>query len=415
MSDKYFLILQLPVYAVILYVLIRHSFLLCRNLDTDLHNILIKKMYESSHVSMIAGPSASIIIIIGLWNHVDRDLLVFWFISIILIYSARGILVYAWAHHPKLLKDKKWGEVFVVNTFLTGSIFSSMLLFNDISLQEETRILIVFFIMSIPISSIPGNSSYLPAYYSLSTPIILSLFYWSINQPGEYSIVKSLLLSAYFFILLSLAHIINSNYRKAVSIELTSKEMVDELSKSNHQLKKMASIDPLSGLSNRQSFHSNIERICKNAIDLNYMVALIRIDYDDFIFVNKILGHQGGDYVLKQIAIRLNRSIGTNDYNSLRSEPEISRYGGDEFLVLLSGTFQYQELTDICKRTTHNLTQPIVFNENTIIPSLSMGAALIRAGNPCIDDLLDKSDEALSEVKLNGKNNFIIREASING
>ena len=113
-----------------------------------------------------------------------------------------------------------------------------------------------------------------------------------------------------------------------------------------HRLKEMTVTDGLTGIYNRTGFRDFIEREFQRAKRYNKTLSLVMIDVDGFKPINDSLGHQAGDYVLRELAACLQ--------NCIRKSDIAARYGGDEFAILLPET-EMEEAEVLVKRVLHNL------------------------------------------------------------
>ena len=162
----------------------------------------------------------------------------------------------------------------------------------------------------------------------------------------------------------------------------------DELQKMNH-LEVMASHDSLTGLLNHKAAKSQIiERL---AGDDEKKFILLVFDLDHFKQANDTYGHLFGDEVLKFVSERLKKNT--------RNVDIVARMGGDEFLLFMP----YKDGTEPLVKRIFNLlcTQ---YKEFTI--GVSMGVACAKDCNGDYDTLFHMADEALYEVKRNGRNNY---------
>lgn len=162
----------------------------------------------------------------------------------------------------------------------------------------------------------------------------------------------------------------------------------DELQKMNH-LEVMAAHDSLTGLLNHKTAKSQIiERL---AGDDEKKFILLLFDLDHFKQANDTYGHLFGDEVLKFVSERLKKNT--------RNVDIVARMGGDEFLLFMP----YKDGTEPLVKRIFNLlcTQ---YKEFTI--GVSMGVACAKDCNGDYDTLFHMADEALYEVKRNGRNNY---------
>jgi len=113
-----------------------------------------------------------------------------------------------------------------------------------------------------------------------------------------------------------------------------------------HRLKEMTVTDGLTGIYNRTGFKDFVQREFQRAKRYNKTLSLVMIDVDGFKPINDSLGHQAGDYVLRELAACLQ--------NSIRKSDIAARYGGDEFAILLPET-EMGEAEVLVKRVLHNL------------------------------------------------------------
>lgn len=166
-------------------------------------------------------------------------------------------------------------------------------------------------------------------------------------------------------------------------------------------LKRLAFYDPLTGLPNRRLFEEKIKNILFNPNGDSQMFAVIFMDLDGFKEVNDSLGHHVGDFLLKEVAIRLSKSI--------RIEDAISRLGGDEFLILLPNISE-DKVINIVKRIIKELNTPFAIYPNQISISTSIGIAFYPKQGKDYEALIRNADMAMYTAKQKGKNTYHIYE-----
>ena len=179
-----------------------------------------------------------------------------------------------------------------------------------------------------------------------------------------------------------------------VKTQITIKQQQDEL-------KLLASTDSMTKLYNRRYFSKIAEQSLELAKRENNELSIIMLDIDKFKNVNDTYGHQVGDDVIIQLA--------RNIMHAQRKSDISSRYGGEEFVLLLPNTN-----IDGAKILAEKLRQivelsEIKFNETQILKyTISLGLASIDITNDKnIETALKKADDALYEAKENGRNQVV--------
>ncbi len=153
--------------------------------------------------------------------------------------------------------------------------------------------------------------------------------------------------------------------------------------------------DPLTGVNNRVAMDATLQREVELAHRYNTPLSLIAMDIDHFKRVNDTYGHAIGDYALKTVADAAVASI--------RSTDILFRYGGEEFVILLSNTNEEGALC-LAERIRQKVeTAKYVCKEAMISSTVSLGVALLseRENSPA---LLSRADQALYQAKAAGRN-----------
>lgn len=186
---------------------------------------------------------------------------------------------------------------------------------------------------------------------------------------------------------------------EGIFTDITSRKMQEELlKKKNKELLKQAKYDCLTGLPNRFFFVEAFEKALMQAEQRQNKMAILMLDLDSFKFVNDSYGHAVGDEVLIQAAAKIK--------NSLRRYDIVARYGGDEFIVLLTEIVDQNDACNVGQKILHNFKQPFYINDVEIYLTVSIGISVFPDQGNSLIDLLQKSDQALYRIKYNGKNNI---------
>jgi diguanylate cyclase (GGDEF)-like protein/PAS domain S-box-containing protein len=162
------------------------------------------------------------------------------------------------------------------------------------------------------------------------------------------------------------------------------------------QLMHDAMHDPLTHLPNRAYFIDQVRRSIDRARrDTDYHGAVLFLDLDRFKVINESLGHASGDQLLVAIARRL-QAI-------LRPRDMASRFGGDEFAILLDDITGVGDATRIAQRIQEELGFPYRIQEHEIFPGASIGIAMITHSTFRAEDVLRDADTAMYRAKAGGR------------
>ncbi len=179
-----------------------------------------------------------------------------------------------------------------------------------------------------------------------------------------------------------------------------------KLSETNLELKKLASMDGLTGIHNYRWFREFLELEWRRGARNLKSVTLFLIDVDCFKGYNATYGHPEGDETLKKIARRLKELC-------RRPGDVVARYGGEEFIALFSDTPSREAATIAERFRTEIEALKIPNNKSTVSQyiTISLGCATMVPGKKDEPDLLiSAANEGLIRSKNEGKNRFVIRE-----
>ncbi len=176
---------------------------------------------------------------------------------------------------------------------------------------------------------------------------------------------------------------------------IENKKIFEQAKKQQDELTKLAMTDQLTGLYNRHSLFDIGPRYLSDAKRHKFSVSLLVIDLDHFKNVNDTHGHAVGDVVLKAVGEVLN--------NNCRTEDLATRFGGEEFVMLLSHCD-----SEFAATKAEDLRQAIEESKpNDLTITASIGAASFDSADS-FESLFEKADKAVYEAKETGRNKVIL-------
>ncbi|ADU61368.1 MAG: EAL domain-containing protein [Pseudodesulfovibrio sp.] len=185
---------------------------------------------------------------------------------------------------------------------------------------------------------------------------------------------------------------------KPLGIRCSFRDITDR-KEMEEQLRHQALHDPLTELANRTLCLDRVGQAMRRAGRReNYYFALVFLDLDRFKVINDSLGHRFGDLVLMETANRLAQHVRTLD--------TVSRFGGDEFVLLLDELASPGEAIRIVKRIRDALAKPFIFTGHEVQTTASFGIVLSPIPDIRASDVLQRANIAMHQAKEAGRNRF---------
>lgn len=184
----------------------------------------------------------------------------------------------------------------------------------------------------------------------------------------------------------------------AVQLSFELEQLNLEVEQKTKELENIAMFDLLTGLPNRNMLNYQLRKSIANIARHHGGVAVLFLDLDDFKKVNDSNGHNIGDKLLMQASERVRLSIGDIDI--------ACRFGGDEFVVVLSHLTVIEEAIDVAEKILKQFKDPIKLDSSVFYVSTSIGIAYTESSTEKADDLVSHADIAMYEAKENGGSQY---------
>ncbi len=172
------------------------------------------------------------------------------------------------------------------------------------------------------------------------------------------------------------------------------------------RIRHLAHYDELTGLANRNMFGERLNHALAQAQRNNKPLTILFIDLDRFKNINDTLGHEAGDYALKEVAQRL--------LGCVRASDTVGRLGGDEFVVLLEELMQPLHVAAVAQKILDAVASPYMLDAQEFHLSASVGISSYPADGDSMQSLLKNADIAMYRAKEQGKNNYQYYSAQMN-
>lgn len=172
-------------------------------------------------------------------------------------------------------------------------------------------------------------------------------------------------------------------------------EVLAELEIKQREALDYAQTDALTGLANRRLLDERLEQAILRYRRTGEKFAVIMLDLDHFKRVNDLLGHQVGDELLKEAAVRLQSLV--------RDTDTVARFGGDEFVILQAGLAKLTDVRRSCSRICQQMQVAYAMAGREMTLPVSVGAVIANAGTADSSDYLRAADLALYDAKSSGR------------
>lgn len=169
---------------------------------------------------------------------------------------------------------------------------------------------------------------------------------------------------------------------------------LEEIESQKEYIRYLAEHDPLTNLPNRRKFRE----ILKAVLERDGKGTVVLLDLDNFKGINDTLGHIFGDKVLQHISQKIQEFIAGNVF--------VSRFGGDEFLLLFEGENSHEETINYIQFLQNHFTNIFSIDNHNIKIEFSVGVSVFPDDSQDINELIMYADLALYTIKNSGKNNY---------
>ncbi len=185
-----------------------------------------------------------------------------------------------------------------------------------------------------------------------------------------------------------------------------NQQLIERLEAEHRRSSHAAATDHLSGLHNRRQFVEVAGQALTRQRGKRRLMAILFIDMDRFKSINDSLGHKVGDLLLQAVAGRIQRLLAPGD--------EASRFGGDEFVVLLAGERSEEQINAWVRQLVQRLSATYALDRQEVNTSPSVGVSICPRDGQDIDSLIRSADAAMYSAKQAGRAQYRFFDPSLN-
>lgn len=185
-----------------------------------------------------------------------------------------------------------------------------------------------------------------------------------------------------------------------------NQQLIGRLEDEHRRSSHAAATDHLSGLHNRRQFVEVAGQALTRQRGKRRLMAILFIDMDRFKSINDSLGHKIGDLLLQAVAGRIQRLLEPGD--------EASRFGGDEFVVLLAGERSEEQIDAWVRSLVQKLSATYALDGQEVNTSPSVGVSICPRDGQDIDSLIRSADAAMYSAKQAGRAQYRFFDPSLN-
>ncbi|MCC9600348.1 GGDEF domain-containing protein [Stieleria sp. JC731] len=193
--------------------------------------------------------------------------------------------------------------------------------------------------------------------------------------------------------------------RSMVEISMNMERTIREMSQQHDELRQLAWIDALTQLKNRTAFDNEVQDASRTYLQNSQSFGLMIADIDHFKSFNDTFGHSAGDCVLREVGCCLKRN--------LRKADHVYRFGGEEFVLLVSNC-DFEQTMRVGERLRSSIQDlRVSYEDYELCVTVSMGICWVNQGqHNSFEELFEAADSCLFEAKRKGRNNCVAAMAN---
>jgi len=377
-----------------------------RNDNHKVRPELIPALFAQPFVVFCTNFSFITIYSLWLFKEVNKSHLFAWYASCIFIFLCRSTLHYVYLNKPYKLQQQQWMRIWSILTVLLSLAYAYMFIIFTPLDKPEYQVMVLAALAMCTATTVVGYASSMHGIYCYIGPYSLLTAIYFLSLDSFLSNVVGISIIGFSVVIVVLMLEVSKVFISAVELNYENKLEIEKRNVVEKQLFKISRIDALTGLYNRRYFDEIIDHEIARASRSESALTLMIIDIDFFKDYNDYYGHIAGDKCLQQVSELLQSQI-------TREGDVLSRYGGEEFTVILPYTnnaraiefaiklhdfVQAQQIPHLASKLESEKVLTVSIGVVSVCPNPHTKASL----------LIQRADEALYRVKQNGRNHALL-------
>lgn len=345
-----------------------------------------------------------------IWHDVSQKHGLYWFCAAMTIIVVRIVIYFIYKNTDQESNASAWRFVFLLGAQLSAFLtcLAALLFFRQ--LDDAERMVFTVAVLGIVSGAMPVLATDLKSYAIYVLLNILPLALMNLASPSLSIKLIGAVTVVFIGMLMLAAHLFNRALLDSMIYRYRSEQLTDRLQVANNRLsavnrdlQQISTTDELTGTYNRRYFNQRIDEVWADHVRQHQTLSALMIDVDHFKNYNDLFGHLQGDSCLKRIAAEICGVVH-------RPRDFVSRFGGEEFIVLLPNTAikGAKELAERIHERIRQLAIPHKVQDSVNQVTVSIGGANIMPTNEYDSEkFLQRIDRALYQAKHKGRNTTV--------
>ena len=361
---------------------------------------IIREIIASTHTAIIGQLLVLLFGVVLFWSYVPTDILMGWTLLHLLNYAFRWKNLRDYRRALDEMADSRRIDTlfrrYIASLLLTSALWTTMVFFGDY-LPSEYHFLIYTIVVTLTYGSTMSIGPVTPIFLAFVLPMNAALAVELFTHDGFVYRASALFLIVILLFSVKAAKMHMLDYTALLVRETEADHL-------RRFFEERANRDALSGLPNRSRFFELFKRLVETSREKRSPFALLFIDIDRFKDINDTYGHAAGDKVIEITGKRL--------VSTVREQDIVARLSGDEFVMVLNGIDDKEQIAKIAAKLSAAFREPVAFEESRISVSLSIGIARHPHDATDAKTLLSYADQAMYAAKKSGRDFLFFDELS---